>query len=538
MSLENKSELGLQFEEVKVNFIFSFFIDKESSIKSFVSRMNSEKIGLFKNVESNVIKENSFDTDSLKKLMCSYTLSDESYNKSKKTTKEFKQEYDNQLIFKARKDGNSHYDRQVILPNLRLKKHEYFTKLDFGNVTIKLPILRKYRKKEKTEYYNDELYKGRCKLNGLVRISDSGIGAMTLTFHLKKQSKKHLTSDDIFQFYNLLNASDSQDSKKYIYPKITCSKNPFDKKEEKFESRRLINILTQLFGKLKDEKSIITFGCENSCVKNSECENSLLFHHKDLDCQNPYVVVNGKLMKNDIKLNYENELQFNGHPLCWWDHFDGKHFERLEDDDQKKVKRNLRETILLLLRYIIGGELLSIKNDEEFNRLVPLPFFREKINHYTKNYSYFKHIYIASHHRTTVLFHENVSEEINAVSLSKVENVPNFVSDSILDLFEVIRMRWHFSVVLNELLDIEIDKLSDIPAARNKEFAKNILSLRKKYAYFLSDPLTYSYGGTLVNDLLESAKDSFQIDYLNKLIETKFTVIDDVINDLMRTSIL
>jgi hypothetical protein len=298
-----------------------------------------------------------------------------------------------------------------------------------------------------------------------------------------------------------------------------------------------------LLNKLYDEKRIITFGCENHqkhpCEKSDNCpcsDNALLDHSSKLDCQNPYIVVTGKLEKKTLDLEYDKSLPYSGHPISWWNYYNGNRLRKLKPEDQRVIIRNLKETMLLLLRYIIGKDLFNL-NDKEFDRVVPLPFYRPSLNVFMQNFSYFEHTYIASHHRTTLLFHEDISDEIDKKHIEKLSGVPEFVSDSILDLFETIRMRWHFSVMLNELLDRTITKLSDGCYSNDIQYSESLLINRRLYGHFLSDPLTYSYGGTLVNDLIESAKTSFQLDYLRSLLDSKFEVIDDLVDDFVRTNI-
>lgn len=542
-----EEKLGLKFKNVKIDFIFSFFINKELSLINFQEKYT-------KIIEA---ENGKHDNLTLMNILC---------NEIDCFTNKFKFRVRNDIINHCNKISDTNlnnkvskveevsfydrsfcdnYTRRVILPNLRVKKHECFKKLDFGRYVIK--------PKSNTEKVNWDEITETNRLEGLVRIMDSGIGTFTLSFYINKGSES-ITSETIFKHYTLLNLSDN---KQYEYPQIITEHDPFFsyanleneiKKDNKHgnengKPNRLINKLSRLLNTLFEEKGIITFGCEkhqsHNCNNNDDCPGSndaLLDHSPYLDCQNPYIVVTGKLEKKSIDLKYDKEKPFAGHPLSWWNYYDGKGLERIKPDDQQIIIRNLKETMILLLRYIIGKDLLKLGNDE-FDRVVPIPFYRTSLNVFMKNYSYFEQAYIASHHRTTVLFHEDISDEIDNKHIKELSGVPEFVSDSILDLFETIRMRWHFSVILNELLDTEIRSLANTPAFENKKFAHKLLLHRKQFAFFLSDPLTYSYGGTLVNDLIERSKESFQLDYLKDSIDKKFEVIDSLIRDLLRVNI-
>jgi hypothetical protein len=98
-------------------------------------------------------------------------------------------------------------------------------------------------------------------------------------------------------------------------------------------------------------------------------------------------------------------------------------------------------------------------------------------------------------------------------------------------------MRWHFSVVLNELLDRTIININKDFSNRKNDYAQSLLINRKLFSAFLSDPLTYLFGGTLIFDLIKSAKDDFQLDYLKEMINIKFKTIDNLVTDYLRNMI-
>ncbi len=180
--MDNK--LGLKFKSVKIDFIFSFFVNKEQSLANFL-----EKYPIIPET-----KDGMHEVLSLKNILCcdlSKTVNPIDINR----TSSCNDIYMNKFKFTARNDINNHcnnslkdiknlsikesdnfyercfckdYTRRVILPNLRVKKHECFKKLDFGRYIIKL--------KDNTDKINWDKIVETNRLEGLVRIMDSGIG--------------------------------------------------------------------------------------------------------------------------------------------------------------------------------------------------------------------------------------------------------------------------------------------------------------------------------------------------------------------------
>jgi hypothetical protein len=363
-------------------------------------------------------------------------------------------------------------ERFGVPPNLRIKSREYHK-----------AIVDKYEKCEFLGLPNNL----KPKLSALLRLFKTGAGTITYTLTLKCCNS--YSTSDIFEIYNLINASSQED---YQYPKI--------KMEGNSEAKRLIDLMWE------------EYECLEAAIDEVNDSPILDLEKKDkIDYQHPYIVVQGELI---------NEREYGN---CW--DLSGDRFHN------EMALQKLKEITLLLQRYMKGREILKNKRLDT----IPLPFNNEQCRKYFRNYTWFEHIFVGSHPRATLILYNDIDPEGIEKDFKKILES---VAQSTLDLFELAKSRWHFCVFLNELLDQDIEILKELPAARNAEFARNLLKRRRLFATYLSDPLTYSFGGGLVFDLIESAKRSFQLDYLNKMTESKFEVIDRVVNDLMRVNLL
>lgn len=503
-------ETGLLFQEVSVNIVFSLFLDTNSCIKKYY-----ELIAKVNNTKDNIKIDVSFE-NILKNQYSKYGL-----------------ESDNEDNWKFKKGKPN--ERIGVTPNLRVYSHEFYKKFDFGIVDI--GIIKTDGNSKLFESLLRE--KQKYSLEGLLRIFDSGVGTFTLKFTIKNSDYKDnglIATKDIYHIYDLLN---SGDDRKYNYPliKFAEKKYPFfvthpknennDSIGNKFNTHRLVDIYQDLLHSLNLNKKLSNLDIG---IKNSPKKGIIDNNNPKLDCQNPYIIIIGKKPFKQLNSKNGNSLSYLKYPLNWWDYTSGEDVANFESEDQIKIKRKFRETTLLLYRYIKGSTILNLDPDQ-FDKTIPLPFNNLSIKKFFNNHSWFENSFIAAHPRATLFFFENTESE-------SLKEIPCFIQKSLLDLFELVRSRWHFSVVINELLDIEIENLRSLKVARNQEFIFSILEKRKLFASYLSDPLTYSFGGGLVFDLQDNAKDFFQLDYLKEMIESKFDVLDQLINDFMLAKLI
>lgn len=476
------NKYGLSFDQVSVNFIYSFFVDIDNTLKN--NGVTDRSIDSLAKILSST-KDNS-------SPLCSF----EGVNGQKKS-------------------------RNGVPPNLRVRSHEFFHSFSFENVKIFLGNQTLFPD-------NDQI---NLSLQGLIRIFDSGISTLTLTMDLKCIEQRPIKTVDIYKLYDLVNMRDDKD---YIYPKIVFNSKDYffiEKTTSNSLNKRLIDVFRDILIFLQTAKKISYHDITvNDTNKQSIIDNS----YDNLDCQNPYIVLTCKKTCNTLNSKDNPKLSYLKYPLNWWNYSNSNSIKNFESEDQTKIKQKFRETVLLLFRYIKGATMLATEFDQDnFDKVIPLPYSNSSIEKHFTNFSWFEHIYVASHSRSTIIFYENIE---NHGSEKAINEIPIFVCESVIDLFEIVRSRWHFSVILNELLDKNINHLNHASNEKEDNFSFSLFNNRKLYASFLSDPLTYSFEGGLVYDLMESAKKSFQLDYLKNSVETKLNVIDRLITDFLRLS--
>jgi hypothetical protein len=127
-------------------------------------------------------------------------------------------------------------------------------------------------------------------------------------------------------------------------------------------------------------------------------------------------------------------------------------------------------------------------------------------------------VFIGFHGRSgTVIHYRNASEAAIAKELT----------ESYLDLMEILRARWHLCVVFGEVLLQDLNDLRRIPNKSLPDFTKILLMRRGMYIYFLSDPTMYAFEGGVVSEICRVARSAYGIDDLSKLVSEKFKALDN-----------
>lgn len=202
---------------------------------------------------------------------------------------------------------------------------------------------------------------------------------------------------------------------------------------------------------------------------------------------------------------------------------DGIKFWKFELSDRHDLLLNKNKELANILFGIILERNGLQKNFKEQIKHIRIPEYLKNAHGYLKNFSWDYRIFLSCDRHSTIL-----------VEYTKDKPKNNFIQKSLLDALEVLRCRWHFSIVLNALLDDEIDKLEIVPSQENIIVLRNLIIRRKQLINFLHDPLLYRFIGGSVTDLIEYIEKQMWLPRLKEMLIQKFNTIDRLYEDQMR----
>lgn len=126
--------------------------------------------------------------------------------------------------------------------------------------------------------------------------------------------------------------------------------------------------------------------------------------------------------------------------------------------------------------------------------------------------------------KTSSLFACNSKDDVPAV----------LIKNSLLDTLEIIRTRWHMSILINAQLDLDLENFRAVASEMNLEILKNLNRLRKRFASYLHDPLPYSFEGGSVSEIADVASRGMQLAELRNMTIDKFATLDKLHADQMK----
>lgn len=115
------------------------------------------------------------------------------------------------------------------------------------------------------------------------------------------------------------------------------------------------------------------------------------------------------------------------------------------------------------------------------------------------------------------------------------EKVPAvLIKNSLLNTLEIIRTRWHMSILINAQLDLDLENFLTEASSKNLEILVNLTKRRKRFASFLHDPLPYSFEGGSVSEIARIAVEEMQLAELRNMTIEKFATLDKLHADQMK----
>jgi hypothetical protein len=108
------------------------------------------------------------------------------------------------------------------------------------------------------------------------------------------------------------------------------------------------------------------------------------------------------------------------------------------------------------------------------------------------------------------------------------------IKNSFLDTLEIIRTRWHMSILINAQLDQDLEHFSAVASTDNLDVLDTLNKRRKRFASFLHDPLPYSFEGGSVSNIAKVAAEAMQLSELKNMTIEKFETLDKLHEDQMK----
>ncbi len=318
------------------------------------------------------------------------------------------------------------------------------------------------------------------KVSAQIRIFPTGAGTVSISFQLKKNKTNCISVQNIFEILDFVKSTSFQKQTTFKYN---------DKKT------KLIDFFRDIIHEfLVPEKSFL--GKKREPICKLICMNEKIINYQNsTDAQYPYLILDGQI-EDSTRTAYNNELIF---------------FDSLNEIEKTEIT-------LLIQRYILGSKIDKQQLKEDIPKKVILD----------EKFLWFNHLFIGCHPKSTLFLYRKKDYTNDLFPV---------VYDGIIDLFEIIRARWFYNIIFNELLDKVIEKHFHVNNSVNMKYEivlKELFLMKKKYSIFLSDPTTHMFEGGVLYDISKLAKEMYQLDYLKSLTNQKFDMIAQLVNDSIR----
>ncbi len=107
-----------------------------------------------------------------------------------------------------------------------------------------------------------------------------------------------------------------------------------------------------------------------------------------------------------------------------------------------------------------------------------------------------------------------------------------FVVPSFINLFEIVRGRWHICSILNMRLDNLIESLDLTDSLTHTQTVEKLIELRKAYTRFLRDPVPYLFDGGSVTEIAKRSVTELGIKEISDNVHQKMQILDAIRQDI------
>jgi hypothetical protein len=108
------------------------------------------------------------------------------------------------------------------------------------------------------------------------------------------------------------------------------------------------------------------------------------------------------------------------------------------------------------------------------------------------------------------------------------------IRNSLLDTLEIVRARWHMSILLNAQLDGDLEDFRKYEEGDTLFVLHQLVKRRRQFAVFLHDPLPYSFEGGSVSMVADLAAKELQLPELRRMTFEKLATLDQLHSDQMK----
>jgi hypothetical protein len=108
------------------------------------------------------------------------------------------------------------------------------------------------------------------------------------------------------------------------------------------------------------------------------------------------------------------------------------------------------------------------------------------------------------------------------------------IKNSLLDVLEILRTRWHMSILINAQLDLDLENFCPQASSKNLEILEKLNKRRRRFASYLHDPLPYIFEGGSVSEIASVAAEEMQLNELRHMTIEKFATLDKLHADQMK----
>lgn len=215
----------------------------------------------------------------------------------------------------------------------------------------------------------------------------------------------------------------------------------------------------------------------------------------DVNAQNPYVL---SVVELDDSVDFT------------------KYFQKASPDTSE-----CKELAAILLRLVYPSDFFNDLRNRLAHVRIPSELL-DNSNH-IQNYAWDDHV-LMWFSKTSSLF----------AYFDKNRLLADLIKNPFLDILEIIRTRWHMSILINALLDQDMEMIKTDPSSENLNVLETIIKRRKQFASFLHDPLPNSFEGGSITEICKVADREMWLSKLREITFNKFEVLDKLYEDQMR----
>lgn len=282
-----------------------------------------------------------------------------------------------------------------------------------------------------------------------------------------------------------------------VYETHSLSQRMYDKAETfaKLKTTRGEESLSGVFHRLVSdlEKEINQDGTRR--LVSLQDREVMDFGDREVEAQNPYVLT-------VVELDEPGSLSLFNH-------------------DQSVASLRSKEQAAILYRLVYSPDFFSDLRSNLANVKIPEELLAG--DGHLRNYAWDERVLMCFAKTSSLL-----------VTYDKKKIPTSLIQNSLLHILEIIRTRWHMSLLINAQLDQVLECFRATASGENLNVLERLTELRKRFAAFLNDPLPYAFEGGSASKIAEVAATEMQLANLRTMTIEKLATLDQLHVDQMK----